>query len=132
MGRRQDARLRYESLLADHPQTPRAAYRLAVLYAEHGERLDRALELASVAKQMLPDDPAVSDALGWVLVTRNLPETAIPQLTDSERALAGPADGMCRPGLRLGAGSTDSCAPSPVFSLQPARSRPICGLQCAS
>jgi hypothetical protein len=34
---------------------------------------------------MLPDDPAVSDALGWVLVTRNLPETAIPQLTDAVR-----------------------------------------------
>jgi Flp pilus assembly protein TadD len=62
-----------------------AAYRLAALYTAGNERLERALDLARVAKQALPDDPIVSDVLGWVYVQRGLHRLAVPQLEDAVR-----------------------------------------------
>ena len=85
LGRTAEARAAYERLLADHPLSAPAAYRLALIYANQNERLDRALELAIIAKQVLPQDPAVSDAIGWVYVKRNLPESAMPHLEQAVR-----------------------------------------------
>ena len=45
---------------------PVAANNLAWMYAESGENLDRALQLAQAATRRLPKSPAVQDTLGWV------------------------------------------------------------------
>ena len=85
LGRTAEARTAYERLLADHPLSAPAAYRLALIYADQNERLNRALELAIMAKQVLPNDPAVSDAIGWVYLKRNLPASAMPHLEQAVR-----------------------------------------------
>ena len=42
------------------------------------EDLDRALELAQDAKELMPDDPNVADTLGWVMYRRDIHAAAIP------------------------------------------------------
>jgi Flp pilus assembly protein TadD len=70
----------YESALRIDPAAPVAANNLAYIYALRGSNLDIALQLAQAAQQKLPDDPTVSDTLGWVYYKKNLPELAIPVL----------------------------------------------------
>lgn len=51
--------------------------------------LDRgqvALEFATIAKQKLPNDPSVSDILGWAYVRNGAPTRGIPHLEDAVRA----------------------------------------------
>jgi tetratricopeptide (TPR) repeat protein len=54
---------------------------LAWLLADHEKPaaadLDRALELAQDAKELMPDDPSVADTLGWVMYKRAIPSAAI-------------------------------------------------------
>jgi tetratricopeptide (TPR) repeat protein len=75
----------YERLLVAQPHTPTAAYRLAALYLSMNERLDRALDLARLVKQALPEDPAVSDLLGWAYVRQGLHGPAVSHLQDAVR-----------------------------------------------
>lgn len=86
MGRTAEARTEYEKILARTPHAATASYRLAALYVEQGDNLEVALSLAVDAKQQLPQDPAVSDILGWVYARKNLPDLALPHLRDAVRA----------------------------------------------
>jgi tetratricopeptide (TPR) repeat protein len=86
MGRVDDARTRYEKIVADFPSAGAAGARLAAIYVDQGRNLDQALTLAVAAKQQLPDDPAVSDALGWVYVRKDFATTGRPHLEDAVRA----------------------------------------------
>jgi len=78
-GRDEEARKLYEDIVATDPRAAVAANNLAWMYAEKGERLDMALQLAQAAKAELPDVAAVSDTLGFVFLKRDLPSLAIPQ-----------------------------------------------------
>jgi len=82
-GKREEAKKTYATLIADVPSAPVAANNLAFLYAEDGQNLDTALQLASTAKKLLPESPEVDDTLGWVYYRKNLASLAIPPLEDS-------------------------------------------------
>jgi tetratricopeptide (TPR) repeat protein len=56
----------YQKVLKINPKFPPAANNLAYLYAEGGGNIDEALNLAQIAKQQGPDDPHISDTLGWI------------------------------------------------------------------
>ena len=86
MGQIADARVRYERILATNPEAYAVSSRLAALHVNHGGNLDAALALAQTAKQHLPDDPVVSDTLGWVYVRKALPTLARRHLEDAVRA----------------------------------------------
>jgi tetratricopeptide (TPR) repeat protein len=45
-----------------------------------------ALEFATIAKQKLPNDPSVSDILGWAYVRKDAPTRGLPHLQDAVRA----------------------------------------------
>ena len=60
-----------------------AANNLAFIYAERGQNLDVALQLATTAKQRMPEDSNVDDTLGWIYYKRGQPQQAIPYLQDS-------------------------------------------------
>ncbi len=85
LGRPSEAEARYQSVLAAHPGNGPAAARLALLHAARGQSLDVALGHLSDAKRASPDDPAVSDALGWVYVQKNLRLLAVEHLEDAVR-----------------------------------------------
>lgn len=85
-GRLKEARGRYEDIVAKDPRAAVAAARLAALYVQGGENSGLALSLASRAKAQLPNDPEVSDVLGWVYVQNDQPRPAIPHLENAVRA----------------------------------------------
>ena len=82
-GKRDDARKSYEATVSGTENAPVAANNLAFIYAEQGTNLDVALQLATSAKQGLPDDPSVDDTLGWVYYKKDLPSLAVRPLEDS-------------------------------------------------
>jgi tetratricopeptide (TPR) repeat protein len=71
------ARKSYEAALAIDPRSPVAANNLAQHYADAGQNLDEALQLAQTAKNGLPDRPEVDDTLGWVYYKKGLAPLAI-------------------------------------------------------
>ena len=81
-----EARMRYEAIIAANRKAGGVAARLAALYANQRENLDRALEFANMAKKQLPNDPSVSDTLGWVYVRMGVPSLGAPHLKDAVRA----------------------------------------------
>ncbi len=77
---------RYEDAIRLDPDLAEAKNNLAYIYADQGKNLDRALDLAQDAKTLLPDNPSVSDTLGWVLYKRGVPAAAISYLKEAEAA----------------------------------------------
>jgi tetratricopeptide (TPR) repeat protein len=53
------------------------AWLLADAEEPSDEDLDRAMRLAQEAGQALPNNPSVSDTLGWVMLKKNIPSAAI-------------------------------------------------------
>ena len=81
------ARDAYEKVLAIDPRAAAAANNLAWIYSEHGGDKDKALQLAQMAKEVAPDDPRVSDTLGWILYKRGIYQNALSLLKDSAAKL---------------------------------------------
>ena len=79
-GKDEEARRRYERLVAMDPRAAVASNNLAWMYASRGEQLDRALQLAQAAKAELPDHPQINDTLAFVYLKKQLPALAIPLL----------------------------------------------------
>jgi len=77
----------FEKVLTLNPRFAPAANNLAVLYSEHGGNQEKALELAQRAKEAMPDDPHVSDTLGWILYKRGVYQRAADLLKDSAAKL---------------------------------------------
>jgi tetratricopeptide (TPR) repeat protein len=86
----------YESAIRYEPNLGEAKNNLAYMYAEKGENLDRALDLAQEAKALMPDNPNTADTLGWVLYRRGVPSAAIGYLKE---AVAGIEAGDANRGL---------------------------------
>jgi tetratricopeptide (TPR) repeat protein len=93
----------YEEAIRLLPSLAEAKNNLAYIYADQGKNLDRALDLAQDAKTLLPNNPSVSDTLGWVLYKRGVPAAAISYLKEAEAATkAGDGSrGMVRHHLAL-------------------------------
>jgi tetratricopeptide (TPR) repeat protein len=66
-----------------NPKHPSAANNLAWIYAEQGENIDRALELAIIAKENNPENPLISDTLGWAYYKKGLYLKAVSLLKES-------------------------------------------------
>ena len=97
-GRVPDAIARYEVAARGAGGLPLAKNNLAYQLAETGGDLGRALELASEAKEGLPEDPNVADTLGWVLYKKDLPSAAVGYLREAERGVrpGDPVGGLIR------------------------------------
>jgi tetratricopeptide (TPR) repeat protein len=77
----------YERALAVAPRFTPAANNLAYLYAERVGNLERALQLAQIAREGAPDDPHVADTLGWILYRRGVYQPALALLRESAAKL---------------------------------------------
>lgn len=73
----------YETAIKYEPNLGEAKNNLAYIYAESGDKLDRALDLAQEAKALMPDNPNTADTLGWVLYRRGVPTAAIGYLKEA-------------------------------------------------
>jgi Tfp pilus assembly protein PilF len=77
----------FKKALDINPRFGPAANNLAWLYSERGGNAEEALRLAQVAKEVAPDDPYVSDTLGWVLYKRGVYQRALNLLKESAAKL---------------------------------------------
>ncbi len=89
----------YERALELDPAAPVAANNLAWMYANSGRNLDIALQLAQTAKRRLPDEPHVSDTLGWVYYKKNMAPQAISAFELSTQRAPASADFLFHLGL---------------------------------
>ncbi len=78
-----EARRRFQEALAIEPTAPIAANNLAWSYAEAGENLDVALQLALTATTSAPDVPEMIDTLGWIYYKKKQPELALAAFSRS-------------------------------------------------
>jgi len=67
----------YEAVLALDPDHVIALNNLAYLLAHQNGNLDRALDLAHRALELMPGNNEISDTIGWIHLKRNLPDDAI-------------------------------------------------------
>jgi Flp pilus assembly protein TadD len=77
------ARENYQKVLKINPKFPPAANNLAYIYAEENTNIDEALALAQMAKEAVPDNPFMSDTLGWVYYRKNVYTRAIVYLKEA-------------------------------------------------
>jgi tetratricopeptide (TPR) repeat protein len=98
-GKRDEARRWYEATVAEMSNAPVAANNLAFIYAEEGTNLDVALQLASSAKQQIPDSADVGDTLGWVYYKKDLATMAVGPLEDSVKKKPDSAEILYHLGL---------------------------------
>ncbi|MGZ8185041.1 MAG: XrtA/PEP-CTERM system TPR-repeat protein PrsT [Methylobacter sp.] len=68
-GRLDKAQKYYEQLLGDNKNQPLILNNLAYIYFSKGN--PKALDYAEQAQQLAPEQPSVSDTLGWILVNNN-------------------------------------------------------------
>lgn len=79
-----DAKAKYLRVLELQPNLPAAANNLAwIIASEDNGDLGEALRLAMQAKQALPDQPNISDTLGWVHYKRKSYSLAISQFVQA-------------------------------------------------
>lgn len=71
----------YEAMAADGLVHPSAMNNLAWLYYE--TRDGRAIEVAERAHQLAPDNPGISDTLGWIMVNQGQAALALKHLRDA-------------------------------------------------
>jgi tetratricopeptide (TPR) repeat protein len=82
MGRKEEAKKIYDTVLKLQPDNPTALNNLAFSMAESGEDLDQALTLAQRAQRKWPGNPDVADTLGWIYVRKNLSDSAVDIFRD--------------------------------------------------
>jgi Flp pilus assembly protein TadD len=81
------AREAFEKALAVNPRSAAAANNLAYLLSVRGGDKEKALQLAQMAKETSPDDPGISDTLGWILYNRGVYQRALTLLKESAAKL---------------------------------------------
>jgi tetratricopeptide (TPR) repeat protein len=80
-----EAEAQYKQTLAVDSTAVVAANNLAYIYAASNRNLEEALQLAQAAKSKLPDEPHVSDTLGWIYFKKDMAATGLPHLETSAR-----------------------------------------------
>ncbi|TFG61297.1 MAG: tetratricopeptide repeat protein [Deltaproteobacteria bacterium] len=73
----------YRRVLDLSPKNALAANNLASNLADGGGNLDEALKFAQTAREASPEDPNVSDTLGWVYYKKGLLEPAYPLIAEA-------------------------------------------------
>jgi len=95
------ARVAYEKVLELNPRFGPAANNLAYIYSEHGGDKEKALTLAQTAKELLPEDPRVTDTLAWILYKRGIYERSLSLLKESIEKLGDNAEVQYHYGMAL-------------------------------
>jgi len=85
----EQAKKYYRMCLELKPDFAPAANNLAWIMIETGDNVDKALSLARTAKRLHPDDPGISDTLGWVYVHKNAFASAVAQFEDALNKMPG-------------------------------------------
>jgi tetratricopeptide (TPR) repeat protein len=86
------ARENYEKILEIKSDFAPAANNLAYIVAENDGDLERALQLAEVARGAAPDNPNIADTLAWILYKRGTYDRALSLLKEASTKLSNNAE----------------------------------------
>ncbi len=86
-----DAQKRYEHVIEIDPRAAVAANNLAWLYAETGNNLDVALQLAQTAKREMPRMVQTDDTIGWIYYKKGMVPQALAAFSQAVAADPGNA-----------------------------------------
>jgi len=86
-GRLPDAERALRDLLAKDPQDANALNSLGYMLADHGVRLDEAVDLVQRALKVEPANPSFLDSLGWAYFRQGKLDLADPALTQAAEQL---------------------------------------------
>jgi predicted Zn-dependent protease len=98
-GAKENARLAYESLLKQYPNFTPALKRMVVEYALNPKNVDQEYKTAVKARNALPDDTEVEQALGILAYLKGDNEYAVRLLEDTITKNSGTANGYYYLGL---------------------------------
>jgi predicted Zn-dependent protease len=88
-GRLADAERELRRLIADDPLNANAMNSLSYMFAEHGQKLPEAVDLAERALKIEPDNPSYLDTLGWALFKQGKSAEAAEPLAKAAGMLTG-------------------------------------------
>src|SRR4029450_8220595 len=95
------------------PRFAPAANNLAYILLMQGGDKEKALQLAQTAKEASPDDPRISDTLGWILYDRGVYQRAFVLLKESAAKLPDNPEGQYPLGMAaLKVGDTETAKKS--------------------
>lgn len=77
----------FDAALRQQPNSSQALHGLARLYAERGDNLEVALNMAQELKKQSPQDPYIADTLGWIYSQKGVYQLALEQLRPAARDL---------------------------------------------
>jgi tetratricopeptide (TPR) repeat protein len=86
-GRLGDAERALRGVLAKDPQDANALNSLGYMLADHGQRLEEAVDLVQRALKIEPTNPSFLDSLGWAYFRQGKLELADPPLTQAAERL---------------------------------------------
>jgi tetratricopeptide (TPR) repeat protein len=86
-GRMADAERALRDVLAKDPQDANALNSLGYMLADHGQRLDEAVDLVQRALKIEPANPSFLDSLGWAYFQQGKLDLADPPLTQAAERL---------------------------------------------
>ena len=98
-GKRDESIKAYERAVNGSESAAVAANNLAYMYAEQGTNLDWALQLATSAKQRMPNNPIIDDTIGWIYYKKDLPSLAVEPLESASKRLPNSAESLVHLGL---------------------------------
>ncbi len=81
------ARQHYQSSIKINSELGPALNNLAYIQAEHFNEIDEAYDLAMRARDLMPNDPATADTLGWIYHKRGDHELALSLVKESMRKI---------------------------------------------
>ena len=73
----------YRDVLKKRADDVVASNNLAWLLTQSGGNIDEALKWAQISKEKSPNDPAVTDTLGWIYMQKHNDTLAISEFTDA-------------------------------------------------
>ena len=80
-----DARKLFQRAVDLDPKAAIASNNLAWIYAESGDNLDVALQLAQTAKSQLPNVAQINDTLGWIYYKKDMKPQAVTYLEEATK-----------------------------------------------
>ncbi len=90
LGQLKQAAAEYERVLKSHPGNPGTLNNLAWVYSEIGD--PRAIETAQRAHELRPDNGAIADTLGWLLVQQGQTQRGLELLRKAAKQAPGIPD----------------------------------------
>ena len=90
LGKFEEAEVEFLKCLSKTPDDATTLNYLGYMWAEQGQKLDKAFKWIQKALELEPESEAILDSMGWILYQKGKPEDALPFLEKAQEKLTEP------------------------------------------